>query len=387
MAIKKDYKKLTQQTKKKKQAKTAAQDGFKEDKEKRLIRLIRLIRIADGGVLNEDRAAHECGVSKRTIQRDIKVLSDAGIPLRKKNDLNSNYHLGKEWKIQHYNINKKNALAFLRSYRALSYFHDNTDELVSPLQKDMLDIAAKRYRIDYSVAKVKQNKDIPNPKPKPLSQEEFVSFLSLVDTSKAEVQECILGSLAFDMYLRRNPFDAIKLNERLLSLNPRSKYYCWIGYSHYKLKNYEKAREIFLKAIEQDPYNRWAYCHMAQTYQAENNASEAVSWFKKGLKIMPKDAVLHTHLMVYLMDIGEYKEALKHIPYCNQKKFREYAIYAYLYKKLNDYKQALKYINKAIEAAPDKEYLIDEKQEILAKASLKEKSKQLQNNKPAQKKE
>lgn len=361
MSVKKDYKKLSEQTKKTKQAKGTGKDEFKEDKDKRLIRLIRLMRIADEGVLNEDKAARACGVSKRTIQRDIKVLIAAGIPLYKENDFNSNYRLTKGWKLFHYNIDEENALAFLRSYRALSYFHDNTQELISPLQQDILkNTAVKQY---------KKNKDFlfrKEQKQKPLSQEEFVSFLSLIDTTKAEVQERILGSLAFDQYLRRNPYDAIKLNQRLLSLNERSRYYCWIGFSYYRLKNYEKAKEFFLKTLEKDPCNQWGYLHMASMYRGLNNWPEVFAWMEKGLKIMPKNVALNVNMLFFLMENGRYEEALKYIPLANQKKYREYALYAEIYAKLGKYTQALDNINKAIETAPNPKTLLETKERILA---------------------
>ena len=390
MAIKKDYKKLTQQTKKKKQAKNAAQDGFNADKEKRLIRLIRLIRTADGGVLNEASAARECGVSKRTIQRDIKVLSDAGIPLRKKNDLNSNYHLEKEWKIQHYNIDKKNALAFLRAYRALSYFHDNTDELVSPLQKDMLDDIA--YKLD-------SNKDVSGcknkQKEKHLSQEEFVSLLTLFNTEDAKLQKRILNFLACNCtnYTHTTPDYSIKIYQQLLKLEERSEYYYWMGIAYLELKKYEQAKESFIKAIKADPSDTRSYSELAHLYSKSNNWTEVFNLMKTVLQFKPDNPFLNNDMFSFLMKAGKYEDALKYVPVIRRKIYNQYATYAYVYEQSGDYKKALEYINKAIEAAPDEEqkYLQPKRQRILAfldprsRTSIRLKKKvRTQNNNPAQ---
>lgn len=63
---KKDYSLLPKKTKEKKSA-----------TEHRVCRLVRLMLMLDRGVLNLERAAEECGVNKRTIQRDLKILEGA----------------------------------------------------------------------------------------------------------------------------------------------------------------------------------------------------------------------------------------------------------------------------------------------------------------------
>ena len=66
------------------------------------------------------------------------------------------------------------------------------------------------------------------------------------------------------------------------------------------------------------------------------------------------------------MENGRYEEALKYIPLANQKKYREYALYAKIYAKLGKYTQALDNINKAIETAPNPKTLLQTKERILA---------------------
>lgn len=127
---KKDYSKLPKKSK-----------GKKSAIEQRVCRLIRLMLMLDRGVLNVDRAAIECEVNKRTIQRDIKILKAAGVRISKSLTTNSNYKLDPEFRFLDLHITQDNLANFLHTMKGMMMFSRQPLDLLNPLQKELFEMA------------------------------------------------------------------------------------------------------------------------------------------------------------------------------------------------------------------------------------------------------
>ena len=97
----------------------------------------------DTGILNLDNAAKECGVNKRTIQRDLKVLEAAGLPIYKPKESNANYRLEKDFHLLRYHITSENIDHFRHTIEALTRFNKEPVDILNPIQKEMFDFAQK----------------------------------------------------------------------------------------------------------------------------------------------------------------------------------------------------------------------------------------------------
>ena len=127
MKTKKDFSKLPKKATKRKN----------EDVKKGLSRLIKLMIDLNQGVLNLDHAAKECGVSRRTIQRDIETLEQAGLTLYKPNPQNVNYRVRDDFEWAKFNITKENALDFVDALDALTEGLGKPSKWVLPIQKEV----------------------------------------------------------------------------------------------------------------------------------------------------------------------------------------------------------------------------------------------------------
>lgn len=99
----------------------------------------------DTGVLNLDEPAKQpCDVINRTLLRNLKVLEAAGIPLYKPNEENANYRLEKEFRFFHYQVPPKEDLFFLLTTASMLEFFHCPLQVLTPIQKQMLEFAKKQ---------------------------------------------------------------------------------------------------------------------------------------------------------------------------------------------------------------------------------------------------
>ena len=144
----------------------------KEEKQfSHLARLIKLLIILQQGVLNLDTAAQECGVSRRTILRDIDILEQGGIPLYKPTKQGANYRLLESFKFSKLQITKENALQFADMLDATIKFARTPLNLTTPLQKGVLDLGRTEQQ------KRKETRSSKNYQfsPEEISEEQFFS--------------------------------------------------------------------------------------------------------------------------------------------------------------------------------------------------------------------
>lgn len=95
-------------------------------------------------------------------------------------------------------------------------------------------------------------------------------------------------------------------------------------------KNYDKAEELFKRAISLNPQNPSHYIGMAYLYEAKGQCKKAVQYFDKAAKhiISYDDVPINSRLTSVYKDIGE------------------------CYLKLNDRKRAIEYLEKAFDNNP-----------------------------------
>ena len=84
-----------------------------------------------------------------------------------------------------------------------------------------------------------------------------------------------------------------------------------LSFIHYKSGQFDEAVEDAQKAVEQNPYEGYAYIDLAFAYQAQGNNSDAVEVARKGVAFMPKYDRGHYILGLCYMEDGMKVEAIK----------------------------------------------------------------------------
>lgn len=104
-------------------------------------------------------------------------------------------------------------------------------------------------------------------------------------------QQVVLEKRSFQFYQDGKFEDAIKDLNDAIKLNPKgqSGYLNNIAMCYLGLKDYNKAKDSFNKAIEMDPKNINAYGGLAELYLKDNNTQKAKEMLIKVLSINPQD--------------------------------------------------------------------------------------------------
>ncbi len=345
-----------EELKKSKHKKTACRGA---DKDKRLVRLVRLMLLLDKGIVNLDHAAQDCGVSRRTIQRDLNVLEAAGIPLYKPCETNSNYCLAKDFRLFNYHITPQNAEDFLNSYKALLYFSNGTCDLVTPIQKGVLDFAETENK----KKEKQQHEQSARLRAIRVERTDFLSLILQGNISKQSVYDKLQTTFLYDLLLTQDyPFayNRAKTEEMTRVL------------AHmYRLeRRYDGALAYLRKIQQRNPSDSWSYGEMAFVYYEQHNLPQALAVLEEGIRKSSDKESLGLYQAFLLAENKQYEKSLEvfrqFCPY-------EDAFWAYasqLHLRAGKLQQALSAIDRALNLIPEHGMYQLYKRQILA--SIKE---------------
>ena len=297
MSKKTDYAKIFGQLKK---AGKKPSPAHMAEKDKRLVRLVRLMLQLDKGILNLDHAARDCGVSKRTIQRDLNVLEAAGIPLYKPNEGNANYRLEKDFRFFHYHVEEQSAEAFLQLQEALSVLVDEPQKLVSPLQQ-----ACLRFAKDERDKKAEQAETAPSAEPAdaPCTREQFLALALEGETTREQ---------HFTSWLKVQMFDELITGDYAFAHNRMQleEWYRTMAHIYRLLGNYAEALAYLNKGLQYNRGDAWCYGEMAFIYYEQKKLPPALRILKKGIQAAKDNEALRFYLAFMLAENKQYEEAI-----------------------------------------------------------------------------
>ncbi len=337
MKTKKDFSKLP---------KKANKDG-KPEKDLRICRLVRLMLMLDSGVLNLDDAARNCKVNKRTIQRDLKVLEEAGFPIYKPVNTNGNYRLQEDFHLGELHLTPQNIETFCDICDILlSKFDDKAVDLLSPVQREVYNFSKdkknKQNKIDRNMWEYYSNLA-------PNKRHFFSLYLQGVSNTTPPMVRFLEAGLAnyvFDFYKDDGKYGYKQLQRQ--ELQHMLIHACRIG------QDYPKALKNAKIAIKEDPEDEWAYGEMAFTYYEMGNLPAAIETLHSGIKaIGDYGETLGWYLAFLLGENHEVDKALQVFEKINPATSDEgYAFLAGIYVNVGQWALALRHINKAVELNP-----------------------------------
>jgi len=128
------------------------------------------------------------------------------------------------------------------------------------------------------------------------------------------------------------------------------------GYNAGLLKEYDKAKSFYLRAIELNPDYSDAYSNLGNVYYDQENYAGAIKYYNKAIEINPDFSKAYYNLGIVYRNQGNYSDAIK----CYKKAIELNPSYSAAYSNLGNvyddqenYAAAIKYYNKAIEINPD----------------------------------
>ena len=103
---------------------------------------------------------------------------------------------------------------------------------------------------------------------------------------------------------------AIELFRRAVELEPKDKY-AWnnLGLAYLATRDTTKAVESFQKQLEVNPYDEFAYNNLGRAYWQDRKYDEASNAFKKQIEINPLDKFAHSNLGALYAEWHKYDEA------------------------------------------------------------------------------
>lgn len=338
MKTKKDFTKLPKKpTTKKKKA--------EQEKIKQLTRLIKLIITLNSGVLNLDHAAQECGVSRRTITRDVNLLQMAGLPLYKPNEQNVNYRLRSDFQLAKFQVTKENALAFVQT---LDVLNKNTPlkpvQWVLPIQKEVEKAGRKEQ---------KKQKDECKQVFFNTTDELLMSGL----LSKAKMEEQPYPTLLFALEICRQ-FNQKEKNALYAQWQKTELFHVMARWSWLN-RQYKDALfwcNQFIKSAPKDPrgYRQAVLiCYTLKDHQ------QAYKYIADGLKQNKTDIVLHFYWIYLCMLDKNYQGAMKLFNAAYKSKFGQTHFAATMYAYERQFDKALEVIEQAQKDDPQNASVYD----------------------------
>lgn len=287
MKTNKDFKKLPKKSTKTKN----------EDVKKGLSRLIKLMIDLNQGVLNLDHAAEECGVSRRTIQRDIKTLEQAGLPLYKPNKQNVNYRVRSDFDWANFNITKENALDFVDALDALTEGLGKPSKWVLPIQKEVEKAGRKEQK--------KRKEAAGKWEPMNATKENVLSiFLDDGSLNRAPLQILLalaeFNKVADDKDFRNSAYR--KWQER--ELQKIMIRFHWLGQQH------RDALKGCAKLIKDDPKDVWPYKQAALICYTQKDYKGALQYALDGFAQDKQDDTFITYAIYFLILNKYYEKAI-----------------------------------------------------------------------------
>lgn len=140
--------------------------------------------------------------------------------------------------------------------------------------------------------------------------------------------------------------------DKVLLLEPEKPYpYYRKGNIFCDLKQYDKAAELYVKAIEKDPNDVDYYGGASYAYSKMEKFELSLEYANRGILVDKNDAYIHFRKGWALQELGKMESAIKSYEKCieyNESYFDAYANISYCYSKIGDMKKSILYANKAI---------------------------------------
>lgn len=355
MKTKKDFSKLP---------KKANKNG-KPEKEQRICRLVRLMLLLDSGVLNLDDAARDCNVNKRTIQRDLKVLEEAGFPIYKPVNTNGNYRLTNPFHLGKFQVTPQNADEFYKTMLSLSKFNDKAFDLLSPVQQEVYNFSKdKKSQQDKTAENAKEHYQNKTP-----DERHFFSLylqgLSDTQTPAVRFEEAMSMRYVLEAAQENGEYGYKKLQLKEMQHSLAHMYR--IG------RDYPNALKQLQNTLKEDPKDEWAYGEMAFTYYEMGNLPAAIETLHNGIKaIGGYGETLGWYLAFLLGENHEVDKALQVFEKINPAPDEGYAFQADIYAHMGQWELALRHINKAVELNPQNKVHQFKRNYILSKTKGRE---------------
>lgn len=335
MKTKKDFSKLPKK----------ANKSGKPEKDQRICRLVRLMLLLDSGVLNLDDAARDCNVNKRTIQRDLKVLEEAGFPIYKPVNTNGNYRLTNPFHLGKFQVTPQNADEFYKTMLSLAKFNDKAFDLLSSVQQEVYNFSKDK--------KAQQNKTAKNAKEhyqnKTPDERHFFSLylqgLSDTQTPAARFEEAMIMRYMLAATQENGEYGYKKLQLKEMHHN--------LAHTYRIGRDYPNALKQLQNALKEDPKDEWAYGEMAFIYYEMDKLPAAIETLHNGIKaIGGYGETLGWYLAFLLGENHEVDKALQVFEKINPAPDEGYAFLAGIYVNMGQWELALRHINKAVELNP-----------------------------------
>jgi len=329
MKTKKDFTKLPKKTAKTKN----------EDVKKGLSRLINLMITLNQGVLNLDHAAQENGVSRRTIQRDIELLEQAGLPLYKPNKQNVNYRVRDDFEWAKFNITKDNLLDYVDALDALTDGLGKPSKWVLPIQKEV----EKAGRKEQKKRKESKGKWVPMN----ATKENVISiFLEDEKLKQAPLQILLalaeFNEVADDKGFRNSAYrkwQNRELQKAIIRFN-------WLGQRH------AEALKECQALIKDDPEDMWPYKQAALICYTKKDYKGALKYAMDGFEQDKQDDTLLTYCIYFLILNKLYERAIQLFNACIAHKAAQTHFAALMYAYEGQFDKALDIVEKAQKADP-----------------------------------
>ncbi|MBR2082457.1 MAG: tetratricopeptide repeat protein [Elusimicrobiaceae bacterium] len=329
MTTKKDFTKLPKKTTKKKN----------EDVKKGLSRLIKLMIDLNQGVLNLDHAAQECGVSRRTIQRDIETLEKAGLPLYKPNPQNVNYRVRDEFEWAKFNITKENALDFVDALDVLTDGLGKPRKWVLPIQKEVEKAGRKEQK--------KRQESQGKWEPMDATKENVMSiFLEDEKLKQAPLQILLalaqFNEVADDKGFRNSAYrewQERELQKLVIRFN-------WLGQQH------REALKGCDKLIKNDPKDAWPYKQATLICYTKKDYKGALQYALDGFEQDKQDDTLLTYCIYFAILNKQYESAIRLFSVGISHKPLQTHFAALVYASVGQFDKALAIVEKAQKADP-----------------------------------
>lgn len=335
MKTKKDFSKLPKK----------ANKSGKPEKDQRICRLVRLMLLLDSGVLNLDDAARDCNVNKRTIQRDLKVLEEAGFPIYKPVNTNGNYRLTNPFHLGKFQVTPQNADEFYKTMLSLAKFNDKAFDLLSPVQQEVYNFSKdKKAQQDKTAKNAKEHYQNKTP-----DERHFFSLylqgLSDTQTPAVRFEEAMTMRYMLAATKENGEYGYKKLQLKEMRHN--------LAHTYRIGRDYPNALKQLQNALKEDPKDEWAYGEMAFTYYEMDKLSAAIETLNNGIKaIGGYGETLGWYLAFFLGENHEVDKALQVFEKINPAPDEGYAFVAGIYANMGQWELALRHINKAVELNP-----------------------------------
>lgn len=332
MTTNKDFSKLP----KKSGAQKAKNNGEREIID-HLSRLIKLLITLNNGVLNLNQAAQECGVSKRTMNRDIKILEKAGIPLYKPNEQNSNYRLRPDFELSKFLVTEKNARDFADMLDVITQAVGKNNPFVLPIQKEVIK-AGKQ-------AQKKRQTQWEKVYPRAADELFAVTFLDL-ESMKSNPWETMFLTLSaqglFDKKEKAHIYNKWH-KEQTFRVGAR---FDWLQ------RKYNSALFFCDALIKEYPEDPWAYRQAALVCYTKKDYPSAQKYIADGLKQNPQDEVLPVYRIYLEIAQQHYENALRLFKQIQSDTYLQTHFCVAMYDFAGEFEKALSVAEAAIKAHP-----------------------------------